>query len=87
MKRLLFILVAVGMLSACGTKTTEYYQEHPEERKAKLEECREMAVMEALSNKECTTAMNADKKGRLDLNPPKQNPLEGKGNTKERPKF
>jgi hypothetical protein len=87
MKTMLFVSVISLMLMACGSKTTEYYQQHPEEMKAKLKDCNEMPVAEAMADRECTAASNANQKRRLDLDPPKTSPLAGPGNSKPRPKF
>ena len=82
MKKTIIVLIAVFMLAACGSKTTEYYQQHPEEMKAKLKNCNEMAVVEAMADKECTAANNANQKRRGDLDPPKTSPLAGPGKGK-----
>ena len=87
MKTVLFVFVISLALTACGSKTTGYYQQHPEEMKAKLKDCNEMSVVEAMADKECTAASNANQKRRLDLEPPKTSPLAGPGNSKPRPKF
>jgi len=54
MKRIFFVLVAVVMLSACGSKDAEYYKNHPEEMKQKMEECKKMSDAEKMADRECT---------------------------------
>jgi len=80
MKKYFVILVAVVMLSACGSKDKDaaYYTNHPDEMKQKLEECSRMSTAEKMADRECTAAINAssDKffKSTID-----RNPLEGPG--------
>ena len=80
MKKLFFILVAVVMLSACGSKEKDaaYYTNHPEEMKQKMEECKKMSTAEKMADRECSAVSqaNSDKffKSTID-----RNPLEGPG--------
>ena len=62
MKRIFFVLVAVLMLLACGSKEkdAEYYTNHPEEMKQKMEECNKLSAAEDMADMECAAAMQAD---------------------------
>jgi len=64
MKKLFFILIAGLMLSACGSKEkdAEYYTNHPEEMKQKLEECIKMSTAEKMADRECTAVSQAHSK-------------------------
>ena len=53
MRKLAIILIASMMLCACGSKTTEYYEQHPDEMKAKIEQCKRLSSAEAMADREC----------------------------------
>jgi len=64
MNRIFFVLVAVVMLSACGSKEKDaaYYASHPEEMKQKMEECKKMSDAEKMADRECAAVIQADSK-------------------------
>lgn len=57
MKLIAALLLSVPLLTACGddVKSVEYWMEHPEERKAKLQECEDGEV-----SINCENASSAD---------------------------
>ncbi|MDR2017913.1 MAG: EexN family lipoprotein [Syntrophobacterales bacterium] len=82
MKKLL-LLVAIAMLfPACGSKTVEYYEQHPEEMKAKIEQCKRLSSAEKMIDRECSAAIDAysatNLKRQFDFGPPRR-PLDGPG--------
>ncbi len=60
MKKFLLLIAAVSLLSACGSKTPEYYKEHPAEMKAKAEACSRMSEAEKMADRECAAISKAD---------------------------
>jgi hypothetical protein len=62
MKKLIFISICFVLLSACGSKTAEYYEQHPEEMKTKMLACSKMSEAEKMTDRECTAVINADSK-------------------------
>lgn len=59
MQKLIFISICFVMLSACGSKTADYYEQHAEEMKIKLEECSKKSEAEKSTDRECIAAINA----------------------------
>ncbi len=62
MRKLVIIFFASMMLCACGSKTAEYYDQHPDEMKAKLEQCKRLSSAEAQADRECKAAIDAHSK-------------------------
>jgi len=85
MKKRFFILVAVVMLLACGSKEkdAQYYTNHPEEMKQKMEECTKMSTAEKMADRECSAVSQAHSK--KFFGDKIEKPGEGQG--KELPKF
>lgn len=83
MRKLVIILIASMMLCACGSKTTEYYEQHPDEMKAKIEQCKRLSSAEAMADRECKAATDAYSKKFFKDHVEKP----GSGRGKELPKF
>jgi len=62
MKRLIFVSMVFVMLSACGSRTAEYYEQHPEEMTKKWAECSKMSSAEVMADRECAAVSRADSK-------------------------
>lgn len=62
MKLFIIVLIISTALFACGKKSTEYYQQNPEEMKAKLNECKGMSSAEVFADRECKAAIDAHSK-------------------------
>ncbi|MDR2017917.1 MAG: EexN family lipoprotein [Syntrophobacterales bacterium] len=79
MKKLLLIVAVAMLLPACGSKTAEYYEKHPEEMRAKIEACGRMSQAEKMADRECAAVNNVISK-RFFKSTIKENPLQGPGN-------
>jgi uncharacterized protein YcfL len=83
MRKLAVILIASMMLCACGSKTAEYYEQHPDEMKAKMEQCKRLSSLETMADRECKAATDAYSKRFFKDHVEKL----GSGRGKELPKF
>jgi hypothetical protein len=79
MKKLVFISICFLMLSACGSKTAEYYEQHPEEMKNKISECSRLSEAEKMADRECSAAINADSKRFFKSTVPRPGEPRGRG--------
>jgi len=59
MRKFVIVFITSMMLCACGSKTTEYYEQHPDEMKAKIEQCKRLSSAEAMADRECKAATDA----------------------------
>ncbi|MDR2018807.1 MAG: EexN family lipoprotein [Syntrophobacterales bacterium] len=78
MKKLLLLVAIAMLLPACGSKTAEYYEKHPEEMRAKIEACGRMSQAEIMADRECMAVSRANMKRQFDFGPPRR-PLDGPG--------
>jgi outer membrane lipoprotein-sorting protein len=87
MCKLLFAVIAIFALSACGSHDADYYEQHPEAMKKKEEQCKKMSIAEVMSDRECTAVVRVRNKRFWDMKPPQKSPLDGPGNVQGRPRY
>ena len=79
MYRLLCISIVAFIFAGCGSHDADYYTQHPDEMKIKMQQCARMSEAERMIDRECSAVVQAETKRMLDLKPPASSPLAGPG--------